>query len=91
MGILGIHGQEPGHLFPPPSPPPAQGFEVWNDPVYEVPASSTYEVSNGTSITTHSYNFFLVMRTFKIYFLSNFQIRSTVISTIVATLYITSL
>ena len=39
----------------------------------------------------HSNKNFFVMRTFKIYFLGNFQIRSTVISTIVATLYITSL
>ena len=31
-------------------------------------------ISLGNIITTYSYNFFLVMRTFKIYSLSNFQI-----------------
>ena len=34
-------------------------------------------VSLGNIITTYSYNFFLVMRTFKIYSLSNFQIQNT--------------
>ena len=36
-----------------------------------------------TSITTYNYNFFLVMRTFKIYSLSNFQIYNTVLLTTV--------
>ena len=39
----------------------------------------------------HSYNiFFLIMRTFKIYSLNNFQVHSTVFLTIVIMLYITS-
>ena len=38
----------------------------------------------------YGYNFFLVMRTFKIYSLSNFQIYNTVLLTIVIMLYITS-
>ena len=42
--------------------------------------------------TIHRYNFFffLVMRTFKILFSSNFQIRDTVFSATVAILYLTS-
>ena len=44
-----------------------------------------------TSVTLCSYKiFFLLMRTFKIYSLSNFQICNTVLSTIVNMLYITS-
>ena len=35
-------------------------------------------------ITIHSYNFFLVMRTFKNYSLSNIQICNTVLLTIVS-------
>ena len=44
---------------------------------------------HNTSITIHSYKIvFLVMRTFKIYFISDFQICNTVLLTIVTTLYI---
>ena len=42
------------------------------------------------NIHHHSHNFFLVMRTFKIYSLRNFQICNTVLLTIVILLYITS-
>ena len=45
-------------------------------------------------VTVHHHTvaniFFLVVRTFKIYFLSNFQICNTVLLTMVTTLYITS-
>ena len=41
------------------------------------------------SVTTYSYNSFLLIRTFKIYFLSKFQV-SSVLLTVVAMLYITS-
>ena len=41
------------------------------------------------NITSHNYNFFLVLRIFKIYSLSNFQIYNTDI-TIFTILYITS-
>ena len=42
------------------------------------------------SLSPHSYNFFLVIRTFKINFLSNFQIFNMILLTTVTTLYITS-
>ena len=42
------------------------------------------------NITSHSYNLFLLMRTLKIYFLSNFQIYNIVLLTTVTMLYITS-
>ena len=40
-----------------------------------------------TSITTYNYNFFLVMRTFKIYSLSNFQIHNALLMATVIVLY----
>lgn len=43
-----------------------------------------------TSITTHSYNFVNVLRTFKMYSLSNFRIYNTFLLTIVPLLYVTS-
>ena len=43
--------------------------------------------NKSTFITTHNYNFFLVMTTFKIYVLSNFQIYNTISLTIVTMLY----
>lgn len=42
-----------------------------------------------TSITTHDYSSFLVMRTFKVNSLSNFQTYNTVLSTVVTMVYIT--
>ena len=41
------------------------------------------------NITSHSYNLFLLMRTLKIYFLSNFQIYNIVLLTLVTMLCIT--
>lgn len=41
-----------------------------------------------TSVTIHSYNFFLMIWTFNIYSLSNFQICDTILVTIVVMLYI---
>ena len=43
-----------------------------------------------TSITLHNYHLFSVMRTFKIYSLSNFQVYNTVLLTIITMLFIRS-
>lgn len=46
-----------------------------------------------TSVTSRGYLVFClcVMKTFKVYFLSSFQIRNTMVPTIVAVLYVTAL
>ena len=41
-------------------------------------------------LTLHIYKYFFVMKTFKIYSLSSFQIHKTVLLTIIIMLYITS-
>ena len=54
-------------------------YTLWNDHYNNVP------------ITIHSYNSFLVMRTFKNYSLSNIQMRSRVLLTVAALLQVLSL
>lgn len=51
----------------------------------------TTRVVANTSIMPHSYHFFFIVRTFKIYPLSNFQVYNTVLLTAFSMLYIKSL
>ena len=46
--------------------------------------------SVNTSIMSHNYHFFFVVRTFNIYVLSNFQVYNTVLLTMDTMLYIIS-
>ena len=43
-----------------------------------------------TSVLSHNYHFFFVVRTFEIYFLSNLQVYNTVFLAIITMLYIPS-
>ena len=63
-------------------------ISFWSIPPHVNKLQNDYHI--GTSITSHTYNFFHVMRTFKISSLSNFWISNSALLIIVIMLYITS-
>ena len=62
---------------------------VWFNTLIYCKIITTIVLAN-TSIMSHNYHFFFVVRTFKIYSLSNFQVYSIVLLPIITMLYIRS-